>query len=149
MTPLTDLYAPLDAFNATMNDETDDSPQMLAEQERLFALIAHAEAADLTALSATQLASHYAARTNGKEMPKGMSKAAMIARIEQLPPLPAPAPIVVAGASAGPTLEFSVAGWARSNGKDAREVRKALRRLGKRAPYSMTDVQQLEKMEQL
>ena len=36
---LADLNAELDAFNATLNDENEDTPELLAEQERLFAAI--------------------------------------------------------------------------------------------------------------
>ena len=36
MKTLTELNAELDAFNATLNDENEDTPELLAEQERLF-----------------------------------------------------------------------------------------------------------------
>jgi cell division septation protein DedD len=42
---LADLEEELDAFNATLNDENDDTPENLAEQERFFKAIAKAKAA--------------------------------------------------------------------------------------------------------
>jgi hypothetical protein len=63
MTALKQLYQELDALNATMNDETDDSPEILAEQERLFDAITAAEAADLPALSAKELLAHFNKRS--------------------------------------------------------------------------------------
>ena len=35
MKTLTELNEELDAFNATLNDENEDTPELLAEQERL------------------------------------------------------------------------------------------------------------------
>lgn len=42
---LNQLEGELDALNATMNDENDDSPEILAEQERLLNAIAAVKAA--------------------------------------------------------------------------------------------------------
>ena len=136
MKTLQDLTKELDAFNATLNDENEDTPELLATQERLFAEIAAAEAADLPALSAKELTAHFQRRAPGQHLPKGLAKAQLIARINALPPL------VVAAAEPTPTPEtFSVAGWAKANGKDGREIRKQLRQAGKRAPYSLSDVE--------
>ena len=92
MKTLTELNEELDAFNATLNDENEDTPELLAEQERLFAEITAAEAADLAALSAKELIAHFQQRAPGQHLPKGLSKAALIARINALPPLAAPEP---------------------------------------------------------
>jgi hypothetical protein len=137
-TTLKQLYEELDAFNATLNDENEDTPELLAEQERLLNAIIAAEAADLTALSAKELIAHFNKRAPGQHLPKGLAKSAIITRINALPPLAAPA------AEPTPTPEtFSVAGWAMTNGKDGREIRKQLRQAGKRAPYSRADVEAL------
>ena len=52
---LKELNEELDAFNATLNDENEDTPELLAEQERLLNAIIATEAADLGALSAKEL----------------------------------------------------------------------------------------------
>ena len=65
-----------------------------------------------------------------------MSKAAIIARINALPPLAAPEPTPAAEPET-----FSVAGYAKQHGLDGREIRKKLRAVGKRAPYSRADVE--------
>ena len=139
MTTLANLYAELDALNETMNDETDDLPQILAEQERLFAAIAAAEAADLTALSAKELVAHFQRRAPDQTLPKGISKAALVARITKLPPLVAPEPTPSPGPAAEPEA-FSVAAYAKAHGLDARELRKRLRGSGLRAPYTLEQV---------
>ena len=87
MKTLTELNAELDAFNATLNDENEDTPEILAEQERLLAAVTAAEAADLPSLSAKQLIAHFTKRAPGEHLAKGLSKAALIARINALPPL--------------------------------------------------------------
>ena len=56
MKTLKELNEELDAFNATLNDENEDTPELLAEQERLLNAIIAAEAADLGALSAKAVA---------------------------------------------------------------------------------------------
>ena len=112
MKTLKELNEELDAFNATLNDETDDSPEILAEQERLLNAIIAAEAADLAALSVKHLLAHFNKRAPSEHMPswKG-SKAALIAKIEALPPLAAPEP--PAAAEPEPTPQpFSVAAYA-------------------------------------
>src|ERR1700733_4009173 len=90
-TTLKQLYEELDAFNATLNDENEDTPELLAEQERLLNAIIAAEAADLTALSAKELIAHFNKRAPGQHLPKGLAKSAIITRINALPPLAAPA----------------------------------------------------------
>jgi hypothetical protein len=132
MKTLKQLNEELDAFNATLSDENEDTPELLAEQERLLAIVTAAEAADLQSLSAKQLAAHFTKRAPGQSLPKGLSKVAIIKRIEALPPLPAP--------EATPAADFTVSGWAKANGKDGREVRKALRAAGLRAPYTLEQV---------
>ena len=59
-----ELNEELDAFNATLNDENEDTPELLADQERLLNSVTAAEAADLGALSAkrSSLTSQSAAR---------------------------------------------------------------------------------------
>lgn len=137
---LADLNAELDAFNATLNDENEDTPELLAEQERLFAAIAAAEAADLAALSAKELIAHFQRRAPGQHLPKGLAKSAIIARINALPPLAEPEPTPAAAAAAEPET-FSVASYAKAHGLDGREIRKKLRATGKRAPYTVADVE--------
>ena len=133
MKNLKELNEELDAFNATLNDENEDTPEILAEQERLLNAITAAEAADLGALSANQLRDHFAKRAPGQPLAKGLSKAALIARINQLPPLEP---------TSTPTqpVAFSVSGYAKDHGLDARELRKKLRAAGLRAPYTVDQV---------
>ena len=133
---LKELNEELDAFNATLDDENEDTPELLAEQERLLNAIIAAEAADLTALSAKELTAHFQKRAPGQHLPKGLSKAAIIARINALPPLSPPEPTPAAEPET-----FSVAGYAKQHGLDGREIRKKLRGVGKRAPYSRADVE--------
>lgn len=141
MKTLTQLNEELDAFNATLNDENEDTPELLAEQERLFAEIAAAEAATLSTLSAKELVAHFQKRAPGQHLPKGLSKAAIIARINALPPLAAPEPTPAPAAEPTPTPEsFSVAGYAAAHGLDGRELRKKLRASGLRAPYTLEQV---------
>ena len=81
-------------------------------------------------------------QTARAHLPKGLAKSAIIARITKLPPLAAPEPTPASEPT--PAAEsFSVAGWAKANGKDGREIRKQLRQAGKRAPYSRADVEAL------
>jgi hypothetical protein len=132
MKTLKELNEELDAFNATLNDENEDTPELLAEQERLLNAITAAEAGDLGALSTKQLIAHFTKRAPGEPLAKGLSKAALIAKIEALPPLeptrePEPTPTPV------PTSEaFTVAGYAALHGLDGRELRKKLRAAGLR-----------------
>lgn len=136
---LADLNAELDAFNATLNDENEDTPETLAEQERLFDAIARAEAADLGALSAKELIAHFTKRAPGQHLPKGLAKAALIARITKLRPLePTPEPEPTPAAA---DETFSVAGYAKQHGLDGREIRKRLRASGLRGPYSREQVE--------
>ena len=79
---LKELNEELDAFNATLNDENEDTPELLAEQERLLNAVTAAEAADLGALSAKQLIAHFVKRAPSEHLAKGLSKAALIAKIE-------------------------------------------------------------------
>jgi|HubBroStandDraft_3_1064219.scaffolds.fasta_scaffold695191_2 hypothetical protein len=151
MKTLAELNAELDALNATMNDETDDSPEILAAQERLFAEIAAAEAADLPSLSAKELTAHFQKCAPGVILPKGLAKAAIIKRIEALDPLPPLPPASTESDTAtqpeatpaAEPAEFSVAAYARQYGLDGRELRKQLRAAGLRAPYT---VEQVEKV---
>lgn len=129
--PLKQLTEELDALNALMNDETDDLPEILAEQERLLNAIIAAEAADLTALSTKALIAHFAKRAPGEHLAKGLSKARLIAKINALPPLAAPDPT---------PQPFSVASYAAAHGLDGRELRKKLRADGLRAPYTLEQV---------
>jgi hypothetical protein len=104
----------------------------------LLAAVAAAEAADLGALSAKALIAHFNKRAPGEPLAKGLSKAALIAKITKLPPL----------AASSPTPEptpFSVASYAKVHGLDARELRKKLRATGLRAPYSLEQVQKVMK----
>ena len=105
MKTLKELNEELEAFNATLNDENEDTPELLAEQERLLNAIIAAEAADLPSLSAKELVAHFAKRAPGQHLPKGLSKAALIARINALPPhRPEPTPAAA--------RSFSVAAYA-------------------------------------
>jgi hypothetical protein len=132
MKTLKELNEELDALNALMNDETDDSPELLAEQERLLNAIIAAEAADLGVLTVKQLTAHFAKRAPSEHLAKGLSKAQLIAKIEALPPLvapePDPTPEPTPAAEPEPTPQpFSVAAYAALHGLDARELRKKLR----------------------
>jgi hypothetical protein len=142
MKTLADLYAELDAFNLTLNDENEDTPELLATQERLFAEIAAAEAADLPSLSAKELVAHFQKRAPGQHLPKGLAKAALIARINQLPPLAAPEPEPTPAASGEPEA-FSAASYAAAHGLDGRELRKKLRAAGLKAPYTLEQVEKV------
>ena len=103
------LEAEMDEFNATLNDENDDTPENIATQERLFKAIAKA-------------------------------KAAKPAKAKPAPtPEPEPTP------SAAEPTPFSVAGYAKEHGLDGRELRKLLRGTGKRAPYELSDVEEIAK----
>jgi hypothetical protein len=139
MKTLKQLNEELDAFNATLNDENEDTPELLAEQERLLNAVTAAEAADLGALSAKQLIADFVKRAPSEHLAKGLSKAALIAKIEALPPLVAPEP--------EPTPQpFSVAAYAALHGLhglDARELRKKLRASGLRAPYTLEQVEKV------
>jgi hypothetical protein len=137
MKTLKELNEELDALYATIDDENEDTPQLLAEQERLLNAIIAAEAADLPSLSAKELVAHFQKRAPGQHLPKGLAKAALIARITALPSLePTPTP-----AAAEPTPEsVSVAGYAAAHGLDGRELRKKLRASGLRAPYTLEQV---------
>ena len=140
MKPLKELNEELDAFNLTLNDENEDTPELLAEQERLLNAIIAAEAADLPSLSAKELTAHYAKRAPGQHLPKGLAKTAIIARINQLPPLAAPEPTPTPTPAAE---SFSVAGYAAAHGLDGRELRKKLRASGLRAPYTLEQVEKV------
>ena len=74
MKTLTELNEELDAFNATLNDENEDTPELLAEQERLFAAIAAAEAADLPTAVGQGI---------GRPLPKTRSRATPAQRLVQ------------------------------------------------------------------
>jgi hypothetical protein len=115
MKTLKELNEELDAFNATLNDENEDTPELLAEQERLLNAVTAAEAADLTALSAKALIAHFNKRAPGEPLAKGLSKAQLIAKIEALPPLAAPEPTPEPPAAAEPE-SFAVAGYALRTG---------------------------------
>ena len=148
MKTLKELNEELDAFNATLNDENEDTPELLAEQERLLNAIIAAEAADLPSLSAKQLIAHFNKRAPGEHLAKGLSKAALIAKIEQLPPLAAPSPTTdptpTPAAEPEPTPQpFSVAAYAAAHGLDGRELRKKLRAAGLRAPYTLEQVEKV------
>ncbi len=98
-----------------------------------------AEAADLPSLSAKELIAHFQQARSRAHLPKGMSKAKLIDRINELPPLeptPAPKPTLAAEPET-----FSVAAYAKAHGLDGREIRKKLRATGKRAPYTVDDVE--------
>ena len=139
-TTLKQANADLDEFNLTLSEDNEDTPETLLEQERLIAAVIAAEAADLTALSTKQLIAHFVKRAPGEPLAKGLSKAALIAKIEQLPPLAAPEPIPAPAAES-----FSVAAYAKAHGLDGRELRKLLRASGKRAPYALSDVEEIAK----
>jgi hypothetical protein len=140
MKTLTQLNKELDALYATIDAETEDTPQLLAEQERLLNAIIAAEAADLPSLSAKELVAHFQKRAPGQHLPKGLAKAALIARIEALPPLePTPTPTP----AGEPEANFSVAAYAREHNLDGRDLRKRLRAAGLRCPYSRADVEKV------
>jgi hypothetical protein len=128
----------LDAFNLTLSEDNEDTPQTLAEQERLIAAVIAAEAADLTSLSTKQLLAHFNKRAPSDHMTAWKaSKAALIAKIEALPPLePTPA-------AAGEPEAFSAASYAAAHGLDGRELRKKLRAAGLKAPYSLADIEKV------
>jgi hypothetical protein len=138
MKTLTQLNQELDALYATIDDENEDTPQILAEQERLLNAIIAAEAAALPSLSAKELTAHFQKRAPGQHLPKGLAKAALIARIEALPPLePTPTP------TPAPETDFSVAAYAREHNLDGRDLRKRIRAAGLRCPYSRADVEKV------
>jgi hypothetical protein len=158
-TTLKQLNEELDAFNATLNDENEDTPELLAEQERLLNAVTAAEAADLGALSTKALIAHWNKRAPEQCLTawKG-SKAALIAKIEALPPLVAPEPDPTPAAKPEPTAEpeptpaaaaaaepaaFSAATYAAAHGLDGRELRKKLRASGLRAPYTLDQVEKV------
>ncbi len=91
MKTLKERLEELDDFNATPSEDNEDTPETLAEQERLLNAVIAAEAADLTSLSSNQLSDHFSKRAQGQTLAKGLSKAKLIARINALPPLDAPA----------------------------------------------------------
>ena len=100
----------LDAFNLTLSEDNEDTPETLAEQLRLFDAIAKAEAADLGALSAKALIAHFTKRAPSEHLAKGLSKAQLIAKISALPPLeplpeatPEPTPTPAAAAEPQPS----------------------------------------------
>jgi hypothetical protein len=68
MKTLKELNEELDDFIATLNDENEDTPELLAEQERLLNAIIAAEAADLGALSVKELVAHFAKRAPGQHL---------------------------------------------------------------------------------
>jgi hypothetical protein len=68
MKTLKELNAELDAFNATLNDENEDTPEILAEQERLLNAVTAAEAAELGALSAKHLIAHFTKRAPSERL---------------------------------------------------------------------------------
>jgi hypothetical protein len=147
-TTLKQLNEELDAFNATLNDENEDTPQILAEQERLLNAIIAAEAADLTALSAKALIAHFTKRAPSEHLAKGLSKAALIAKINSLPPLAAPSPTAEPDPTPSPTPAaepeaFSAAAYAAAHGLNPRELRQKLRAAGLKAPYSLADVEKV------
>jgi hypothetical protein len=147
-TTLKQLNQELDAFNANLSEDNEDIPEILAEQERLLAAVTAAEAADLGALSAKQFIAHFVKRAPGEHLAKGLSKAALIAKITKLPPLDAPSPTPEpepTPAAAGEPEAFSAASHAAAHGLDGRELRKKLRAAGLKAPYSLADVEKVVK----
>ena len=148
MKTLKELNEELDALYATIDDENEDTPQILAEQERLLNAIIAAEAADLPSLSAKELTAHFQRRAPGQNLPKGLAKAVIIARINQLPPLaapePDPTPEPTPGAAGEPEA-FSAASYAAAHGMDGRELRKRLRAAGLKAPYTLEQVEEVLK----
>ena len=148
MKTIKELNEELDAFNASLNDENEDTPEILAEQERLLNAVTAAEAADLAALSTKALIAHFNKRAPGEHLAKGLSKAQLIAKINALPPLAAPEPTPTPAAAEPeptPAAEFSAASYAAAHGLDGRELRKKLRAAGLKAPYSLADVEGLKK----
>jgi hypothetical protein len=134
MTTRKQLVEELDALNATMNDETDDSPELLAEQERLLDAITAAEAADLTALSTNQLIAHFTKVAPSERLTawKG-SKAQLIAKINAQSAAPMIHTAVEPGAQ---TAVFNAAVYAAQHGLNPRELRQQLRAAGFKAPYT-------------
>jgi hypothetical protein len=94
----------------------------------------------LAALFAKELVAHFTKRAPGEHLAKGLSKAALIAKITKLPPLSPPEPTPTTGAAGEPEA-FSVASYAKQHGLDGREIRKALRREGLGAPYNLKQVE--------
>lgn len=143
MKTLKERLEELDDFNATLSEDNEDTPETLAEQERLLNAVIAAEAADLTSLSTNQLRDHFSKRAQGQTLAKGLSKAKLIARINALPPLDAPAPMAEPEPTPAADPEpkaFSVSGYAKDHGLDVRELRKQLRAAGLRAPYTVDQV---------
>jgi hypothetical protein len=143
MKTLKELNEELDAFNATLSEDNEDTPETLAEQERLLNAVIAAEAADLPSLSAKELLAHWNKRAPSEHLTawKG-SKAQLIAKIDRLPPVAAPEPEPTPAAAAEPET-FSVAAYAAAHGLDGHDLRKRLRAAGKRGPYSRADVEAL------
>jgi cell division septation protein DedD len=128
----------LDAFNLTLSEDNEDTPETLAEQLKLIDAVTAAEAADLPSLSTKQLVAHWNNRAPEHLTAWKGSKAALIAKIEALPPLtPEPTP------PAAEPESFSVAAYALSHGLDARELRKKLRASGLRAPHTLEQVEKV------
>ena len=146
MKTLKELNEELDAFNATLNDENEDTPELLAEQERLLNAIIAAEAADLTALSAKALSptsiSERRASIWRKAYPRPRSSPR--SRPFRRSPRPSRRPTAHTRCRArGPS--FSAAAYAAAHGLEARELRKKLRAAGLKAPYSLADVEKVLK----
>jgi hypothetical protein len=144
MPTLKELNDALDAFNATLSEDSEDTPETLLEQERLLNAVIAGEAADLPSLSAKALIAHFNKRCAPSEHMaawKG-SKAHLIAKIEALPPLDTQPPTPEPPAAAEPA-SFSVPGYAAAHGLDGRELRKKLRAVGLKAPYSLGDVEKV------
>jgi hypothetical protein len=139
MPTLKQLTTELDKLNERMNDETDDTPEILAEQERLLNAIIAAEAASLPELSAKELIAHFQKRAPGQHLAKGLSKAALIAKIEALPPLAAPESTPEPEAAPA----FTASAYAKAHGIDARELRQKLRAAGLKAPYTLAEVEKV------
>jgi hypothetical protein len=141
MKTLKRLIEELDALNATMNDETDDSPELLAEQERLLDAITAAEAADLAALSTKQLIAHFTKVAPSERLTawKG-SKAQLIAKINALRPTALLQPAIEPQAQ---TEVFSAAAYAAAHGLKPRELRQKLHAAGLKAPYSRPQVEKV------
>ena len=133
MKTLKELNEELDAFNATLNDENEDTPELLAEQERLLNAIIAAEAADLgRAVGQRTDRPLRISALPGNTWRKGLSKAALIAKIKALPPLMQPTrrrhpPLPSPRPSASPHMPLRMASTGASYAKNCAPVDCALR----------------------
>jgi hypothetical protein len=88
------------------------------------------------------MVAHFVKRAPGEHLAKGLSKAALIAKINALPPLAAPPTPEPTPPAAEP---FTVASYAAAHGLNPRELRQKLRAAGLKAPYTLEQVEKVMK----